>query len=186
MNLVKHVIPLLTIFGLDDGRETAVSLTHPTPLAAWPQPVPRLPIQGQPVALSKMGEMRLAIKLASMIGSPVKRLTTLERYHRIFLIAFEPHGKIDPVMPITALPLGRAHDDYYRYLAAALQSWRPKGNPEDFAYHANWFSGAEWLAMSCAKEAAAHLEPDEADYYATQLLYSVANPDRRNLEVPME
>lgn len=187
MNLVQMVYPLLSIFGFDDGEETAVTVTRPT-LPAW-QPTPAAfgaEIQGQPVVLSEMAKMRLAVKLANMIGNPVRSLAVIERYRRIFLIAFEPHGSIDPVMPITAAPLGQTHDDHYRYLAASLQAWQPKGNPHDFAYHSNWYAGAEFTARRCAEQAALRLEPDEAEYYATQLLYSVANPDRRKLELPME
>lgn len=187
MNLVKSIRPLLTIFGIDNCQETAVTVTRPASPAWQPILAPTAAeIQGQPVVLSEMAKMRLAVKLANMIGNPVRSLSVIERYRRIFLIAFEPHGSIDPVMPITAVPLGETHDDHYRYLAASLQAWQPKGNPHDFAYHSNWYAGAEFTARRCAEQAALRLEPDEAEYYATQLLYSVANPDRRKLELPME
>lgn len=127
------------------------------------------------------GDMqRLTIALSHLVRLPIKRLCVLERYHRIFLVAYEPFGQLDPVLPLTAVPLGDSHNSAYAALSDLIHGWQPEGELDYGAsYHASFYHQAERQALVCAQAAFQWLEPDEANYYATELMYSVAYPRRK-------
>lgn len=123
---------------------------------------------------------RLTIHLSTLVTLPIKHLRVLERYHRVFLVSYVPYGQLDPVLPITAVPLGHAHNDSYRLLSNKIHLWDPEGDMKyEMSYHQDWYKAAILHANYCAAAAVECLRPDEAAYYATQLMYSVARPARK-------
>jgi hypothetical protein len=124
--------------------------------------------------LTENDRVLMAIKLAGLIRTPVNHLQVLARYRRVFLISFEPWGWIDPVMPLTAVPLGREHDKAYGRLAEWLQAWQ-----SDQDSHHHWYVEARHWATRCAAFAAAGLQMDEGQYYAQELFHSISLPAQR-------
>jgi hypothetical protein len=116
------------------------------------------------------------IKLANLCGLPMKRVNILERFRRVYLMQFVPHYSYDPTLPMATIALGPAHDEAYRRLVNYMAIWQ-----QDDPYQAQWFKQSKEYVRTCVSAAVQFLRKDEAEYYAHQMLYSIANPDRRSL-----
>jgi hypothetical protein len=103
----------------------------------------------------------------------------LEQYKRVFLVEFVPHFTYDPVLPVTFVPLGKEHDTAFRRLAELIISWDP-----NYTAHEQWYLQCKQYAKPCLMAAFTFLFNEEAEYYAREMLYTMANPDRRNLNKP--
>ena len=157
----------------------ALQLTHPYQLDNPPAPfIPAHIVQGRDVQMSPAGMQHLTIKLASLINIPIKQLRILERYHRVFLVAYVPYGQLDPVLPVTAVNLGQAHNTAYAMLSNYIHSWDPNGDRNWTPYHNCFYRNCQPHAIACGQAAFERLEPDEAHYYYTQIQYSIAAPHR--------
>lgn len=151
-----------------------VQRVQPLHISLPDAPIPALTGGAASTGLGEHDYMLMAIKLADLVRVPIRNLRVIERYKRVFVVAFEPHGWIDPVMPLTAVPLGPDHDHAYMRLAELLQAWGPERDD-----HRQWYLQAKKWALECAGYAGHGLLPDEAQYYATQLLQAVSLPGQR-------
>lgn len=153
-------------------RGGALVQVETKPLAVASQGV----VEGAALDMSQKERELVAIKLAALCRVPMKRVAIRERFQRVYLVEFEPHASYDPVMPLATIDLGADHNEAYRLLARSLAAWRP-----DDWYQVGWYDEAMKYARRCITGAVRFLNRQEAEYYAHEMTYSIANPDRRSL-----
>ena len=102
-----------------------------------------------------------------------------DRFQRVYLVEFVPHVTIDPVLPVTFVPLGDEHDRAFQRLAELIMSWNP-----DYTQHQQWYLQCKQFARPCLLAAFTYLTRDEAEWYGREMMYTLANPDRRELDKP--
>lgn len=122
---------------------------------------------------------QIAIKVSSLVKRPLQSLRVLDTFGRVVLVEFVPHFTIDPVLPVTFVPLGDDHDDAFCRLADLVMSWDPI-----HSRHQEWYLRCKAYARPCLVAAFNCLSRDEAEWYAREMMYTLANPDRRNINVP--
>lgn len=123
----------------------------------------------------------LVIKLGYLMGSPIQRVKILGQCERVFLVEFVPHYKYDPVLPVTFLELGADHNDAFRRLAQLIIAWEP-----DRPQQQQWYNQCKLYAGRCIAAARETLTKNESDYFMREMLYTISNPDRRDLGGPVE
>lgn len=141
---------------------------------------PRLPFNQalvQPVTeLPPAVHRNICNKLVSMTELPIKQIKVIERYKSVFLIAFEVYGRLDPVLPIVSQNLGQEHNEAYGCLSNAISRWQP--DFEQPTAHHSWVKECHHWARYVGDAALRFLPVDEADYYISQMLYSISFPMR--------
>lgn len=148
-----------------------------------PQFPSELPPQSPPQFPAITGDLykELVIKVSHLVNAPMQSLRILDMYQRVFLVEFVPHEAVDPILPVTLLPLGRDHDNAYSWLSDTLLSWNPR-----YTDQRSFFMQCKRYAKICIMAAFEHLDRDEAEYYGREMTFTMANPDRRNLNVPAQ
>lgn len=153
--------------------------THNAGLPVNRMPQPQVPATPAPTPLTADDYRQIVIKVADLMKRPLQSLRVLDCFQRVYLVEFVPHFTVDPVLPVTFVPLGDKHDHAFQRLAELILSWDPVDT-----HHQQWYMQCKQYARPCLVAAFTYLTRDEAEWYGREMMYTLANPDRRNLDKP--
>lgn len=193
MNLVKSIRPLLTILGIDNGQQTAVSITRPQAITAPPRPAHVVKATAVPQRTAAQVRNLARRQLTFLTDEHTSSVTTLEVCGRIALVEFYPMRRVilapipakDPTVPVPLVDLrpypshNKAYKKFCRLLEILEDSRKMKFWEEmEIKRHGGWVKLAAKKANEIIEASKTFLSPAEWDYYAAQLHECVANPTR--------
>lgn len=170
--------------GFQEYKQMPISRTERREIESKPQKVGFIETVDIDHSVIRQLNQLVTIKLAKIMRMPMRQVIILDGYNldvraeSVFLVKFLPHMEYDPIMPITIRDLGVHHDDSFRNFAYWLMDWHPR---KMSISQSKWYNSAYVYAYNCCEWAFHHLCRDSAEWFSQEMMYTLSNPDRRDL-----